>query len=163
MWTFRTILHKLLKLNNLSAFHVEQLIGVPRGATYRRSTWNNLSAFHVEHHNIGHLEHFPGAPIFSPFRWFSPAFSRIGVPRGTPQYRTFRTFSRRPDLFAVSWFSPFRWFSPAFSRIGVPRGTPQYRTFRTFSSRPDLFAVPVIFACFLADRRSTWNITISDI
>lgn len=64
MRTFRTILHKLLKLNNLLTFHVEQLIGV--------------SAFHVEHHNTGHLEHFPGVPIFSPKRRFSPVFSLFG-------------------------------------------------------------------------------------
>lgn len=46
--------------------------------TYRRSTWNNLSAFHVEHHNTGHLEHFPGVPILSPKRRFSPVFSLFG-------------------------------------------------------------------------------------
>ena len=78
MWTFRTFLHKLLKLNNLSTFHVEQLIDVPRGTNYRRSTWNKLSAFHVEHHNTRHLEHFPGVLILSPNRRFSPVFSLFG-------------------------------------------------------------------------------------
>ena len=89
MRTFRTILHKLLKLNNLSAFHVEQL---------------------------------------------------IGVPRGTPQYRTFRTFSRRPDLFAETAIfacflafrrfgdSAIRRFSPVFSLFG------DFRLFSRFSA-----------------------------
>ena len=52
----------------------------------------------------------------------------IDVPRGTPQYRIFRTFSRRPDLITVSAirrFSPrflairrFGDFRPAFSLFG---------------------------------------------
>nr|DAO16364.1 MAG TPA: hypothetical protein [Caudoviricetes sp.] len=32
----------------------------------------------MEHHNTGHLEYFPGVPIFSPFRRFSPVFSLFG-------------------------------------------------------------------------------------
>ena len=43
----------------------------------------------------------------------------IDVPRGTPQYRTFRTFSRRPDLFACFLASRlFSHFSPVYSLFG---------------------------------------------
>ena len=85
MRTFRTILHKLLKLNNLSAFHVEQLIGV---SAFRRSTWNNLSAF----------RRF-GVPRGTTYRRFSPRF--LAVSAWNNLSAIFAPLSRRFGVSAV--------------------------------------------------------------